>query len=101
MTATLDRSQPMGEPSAPKGPKPVTEGTRGIGVQPLGSVDLLRLAQKKARTVLTSGGLEPVADVGAGGHSVFAKAFLDTLRENAAASDLSTLFGPMRRRVLR
>jgi stearoyl-CoA desaturase (delta-9 desaturase) len=33
MTATLDRSQPTGEPSAPKGPKPVTEGTRGIGVQ--------------------------------------------------------------------
>ena len=33
MTATLDRSQPTGEPSAPKGPKPVLEGTRGIGVQ--------------------------------------------------------------------
>ncbi|MEU7791212.1 acyl-CoA desaturase [Amycolatopsis sp. NPDC049159] len=33
MTATLDRSQPAGEPAAPKGPKPVIEGTRGIGVQ--------------------------------------------------------------------
>src|SRR3954466_5697613 len=33
MTATLDRSQPTGEPPAPKGPKPVTEGTRGMGVQ--------------------------------------------------------------------
>ncbi|MGW4483023.1 acyl-CoA desaturase [Amycolatopsis sp. NPDC004368] len=33
MTATLDRSQPTGEPPAPKGPKPITEGQRGIGVQ--------------------------------------------------------------------
>src|ERR1700754_1383331 len=33
MTATLDRSQPAGEPPAPKGPKPITEGQRGIGVQ--------------------------------------------------------------------
>src|SRR5882757_10086237 len=33
MTATLDRSQPAGEPPAPKGPKPIIEGTRSIGVQ--------------------------------------------------------------------
>ena len=34
-----------------------------------------RIVQKKARTVMTSGGLEPVADAG-GGHSVFASAFI-------------------------
>ncbi len=36
-----------------------------------------RLAKKKARTVLTSGGLEPVMDLNGGYHSVFAKAFIE------------------------
>ena len=74
--------------------------TRNIGVQPLARPDILRLAQKKARTVLTSGGLEPVADVGGGAHSVFAKAFLDALRGNQGAVDLASLFGGIRRQVL-
>ena len=41
---------------------------------------LARLAQKRSRTVLTSGGLEPVSDSGGGReHSVFARAFLTAL----------------------
>jgi len=40
------------------------------------------LSQKKARVVLTSGGLAPVLDVGGGSHSVFASAFLDVLERN-------------------
>jgi multidrug efflux pump subunit AcrA (membrane-fusion protein) len=40
------------------------------------------MAEKRSRTVLTSGDLKPVLDSGGGKHSVFAKAFLDVLREN-------------------
>lgn len=43
---------------------------------------LRALASKRARVVLTSGGLAPVLDAGGGGHSVFAAALLDTLRRN-------------------
>ncbi|MEM6707757.1 MAG: caspase family protein [Pseudomonadota bacterium] len=39
---------------------------------------------KRARVVLTSGGLAPVLDFGGGSHSVFAKALLDTLESNTA-----------------
>lgn len=35
----------------------------------------------RARTVLTSGGIAPVLDGGGSGHSVFARAFLDTLNQ--------------------
>jgi len=37
---------------------------------------------RKARTVLTSGGVKPVMDQGGGQHSVFANAFLKVLRSN-------------------
>ncbi|MDD1622817.1 MAG: caspase family protein [Methylococcaceae bacterium] len=37
---------------------------------------------RKARTVLTSGGVKPVMDAGGGDHSVFANAFLKVLRGN-------------------
>jgi len=40
------------------------------------------MATRKARTVLTSGGVKPVLDQGGGGHSVFANAFLNVLRGN-------------------
>jgi hypothetical protein len=43
---------------------------------------LKTMAEKHSRTVLTSGDLKPVLDSGGGKHSVFAKAFLDVLREN-------------------
>ena len=37
---------------------------------------------RKARTVLTSGGVKPVMDAGGGDHSIFADAFLKVLRSN-------------------
>jgi hypothetical protein len=40
------------------------------------------LANKRARLVLTSGGVEPVLDNTGGDHSVFAQIFIDTLRTN-------------------
>ncbi len=45
------------------------------------------MAAKKARVVLTSGGLAPVLDAGGGNYSVFANAFIQVLRAN---SDLIT-----------
>ncbi len=43
---------------------------------------LKAMNSRKARTVLTSGGVKPVMDQGGGGHSVFANAFLKVLRGN-------------------
>jgi hypothetical protein len=43
---------------------------------------LKAMATKKARVVLTSGGVQPVLDGGGGDHSVFAAAFIRTLEEN-------------------
>ncbi len=43
---------------------------------------LLRMNEKRSRTAMTSGGLEPVLDGGGGKNSVFARAFIDALREN-------------------
>ncbi len=62
---------------------------------------LERIAGKKARSVLSSGGLEPVIDVGgAKGHSVFASAFIDALRENEGIMDGTKLFSRVRRPVM-
>ena len=58
------------------------------------------MSRKKARTVLTSGGLEPVEDSGGGDHSAFAKAFLDVLTENRGVLDGHRLFTLMRRPVM-
>jgi peptidoglycan hydrolase-like protein with peptidoglycan-binding domain len=61
---------------------------------------LKRMAVRRSRTALTSGGLEPVLDSGGGRHSVFAKAFLDALRENPDVLDGSGLFGILKRPVV-
>ena len=73
---------------------------RDVAIRPLTAPDLARLTQKRARTAVTSGGLEPVSDTGGGDHSVFAKAFLDVLRGVEDATDMTTLFGALRRQVL-
>lgn len=48
--------------------------------------------KKRSRTALTSGGLQPVLDVGGGNHSVFAKAFIDVLNENLAILEGQQLY---------
>jgi uncharacterized caspase-like protein len=60
---------------------------------------LKRMATKKARVVLSSGGVEPVLDGGGSGHSVFAKVFLDTLSDNESVLDGQTLFDRIKRPV--
>ena len=59
---------------------------RGIQVVGKNSDNSETFSDKKARLVMSSGGLEPVADAsGKGNHSVFASAFLDTLKSNSSA----------------
>jgi uncharacterized protein YgiM (DUF1202 family) len=48
---------------------------------------LRRMSERRSRTAIVSGGLEPVADTGRGGHSVFANAFLGMLRESTDVLD--------------
>ncbi|MFO1286952.1 MAG: caspase family protein [Rubrivivax sp.] len=60
---------------------------------------LLRMSRLKARQVLSSGGLEPVADSTGGGHSPFAAALLDTLKGNQGVLDATSLFAELRRPV--
>lgn len=43
---------------------------------------LQRMRDRKSRTAFTSGGQEPVIDGGGGNHSIFAKALINTLRDN-------------------
>ncbi len=60
-----------------------------------------QISQKKARTVMSSGGLEPVIDSGGrGNHSVFATAFTDALKENKGIMDGTMLFNKIRRLVV-
>ena len=53
---------------------------------------LSRMAGKRSRTALISGGLEPVLDAGGGEHSVFARAFLEVLGENRQVVDGQSVF---------
>ena len=59
-----------------------------------------RMASKRSRTALVSGGLEPVLDSGGGEHSVFAKAFIDVLEENAGVIDGQKIFDAIKRPVV-
>ena len=49
---------------------------------------------------VAASGLEPVADGGGGGHSVFAKAFLEALQANVSVIDGTELFTEVRRPVM-
>jgi hypothetical protein len=75
--------------------------TRGVNVTVRNPDYFEKMAAVRSRTVLTSGGMEPVAD-GSGGslHSVFAKAFLDALEQNPGTMDGTELFTRIRRPVM-
>lgn len=58
---------------------------------------LMKMLQKRSRTALTSGGLEPVPDRRPGAvHSVFARAFMTALRENPGILEGQKLFDKVR-----
>jgi len=58
-----------------------------------------RMAQKRSRMVLTSGGVEPVLDSVGGPHSVFAQTFIELLRQNAGVIVGQEFFGLLQQRV--
>lgn len=75
--------------------------TRGIKLDVKPPDYLERIARQRARVVLSSGGLEPVADGGGGGeHSAFARHFLDELQANEGVLDSTTLYSRIRRPVM-
>ncbi len=59
-----------------------------------------RMNEKRSRTAIASGGLEPVMDSGGGRHSVFAKAFLGALRDNDGVIDDHELYRRISRPVI-
>jgi hypothetical protein len=75
--------------------------TRGVSLVDKPNDYLARISAKRARTVLSSGGLEPVLDSGGkNNHSVFASAFIDALTENRGAIDATQLFSSIRRPIM-
>jgi len=59
-----------------------------------------KLAKRKSRTALSSGGLEPVDDGGGSGHSVFAGALISALRRNnEPILEAETLYTQIKRPV--
>ncbi len=56
---------------------------------------LVKLAKLPSRTVLTSGGEQPVLDAGGGGHSIFARVFLQVLRSNDRVMEGSAVYGAL------
>jgi hypothetical protein len=53
---------------------------------------LQQLSPKRVRTVMTSGGVQPVLDSGVGGHSIFADALLRVLQDNDDILEGNRLF---------
>jgi len=76
--------------------------TRSIQVKLSKPSYIKRMVQKRARTVLASGGLEPVLDTGGDeNHSIFATAFINALEENNSPYIETThLFAKIRRAVV-
>lgn len=57
------------------------------------------MAQKRARLVLSSGGVQPVLDSGGGKHSVFASAFLGAIETNTGIVEGQRLYRMVSERV--
>ena len=75
--------------------------TRGMNIKNRTTSYLARIVQKRSRTVLSSGGLEPVLDSGGKeNHSVFATAFIEALTENEDIVDATRIFTKIRRTVM-
>ena len=72
---------------------------RGALIKPRTSSFIAQMLDKKSRTVLASGGMEPVVDSGGGRHSVFAKALLDALADNRGVIDGMQVFARVREQV--
>ena len=69
-----------------------------VGIKDSGYI--VRLVEKRARTVMSSGGIEPVTDSGGSGHSVFASAFIAALQQNTGVIDAQAFFAKVREPVV-
>ncbi len=56
---------------------------------------LTLLSKLTSRAVLTSGGEQPVLDAGGGGHSIFARAFLQVLQTNSQVLEGSAVYNQL------
>jgi uncharacterized caspase-like protein/uncharacterized lipoprotein YajG len=75
--------------------------TRGVNITDRSASYLAKIVKKRSRTVLSSGGLEPVLDSGGeNNHSVFASAFIEALSENNGVVDATQIFSIIRRAVM-
>lgn len=61
---------------------------------------LQAIVQSRVRTVLTSGGVQPVMDGGGGQHSVFAQSLIEVLRDNEDAIEAQRVYREVAARVL-
>ena len=75
----------------------VMPGTR----RPLAVTRFERLSRRKARLYITSGGTEPVYDVGGGENSLFASSFIRLLRQNNTVLATQNLYTGVYQGVLR
>jgi hypothetical protein len=76
-------------------------GQLDVGVSPEARAKWLKaIIQARTRTVLTSGGVQPVLDGGGGQHSVFAKSLIEVLTENQDALEAQRLYREVAARVL-
>jgi hypothetical protein len=74
--------------------------TRAIKIKERTPEHLKKMVKLKARTALTSGGLEPVTDSGGGGgHSAFAQSFLSILRDNNGVLEAANLYSELKPKV--
>jgi len=73
--------------------------TRGFQVTQSTITKTPDMSRLKSRTVLASGGLEPVIDSGGSGHSVFADALLSSLGAARSTVEAHQLFIEIRQRV--
>ena len=73
--------------------------TRGISIIDKSPDYITKIVRKRSRTVLTSGGDEPVSDGGGGGNSVFASSFLRILNENKGVLEGHQLFTKIKKQV--
>ena len=73
--------------------------TRGLRVELTPGDYIRRVTPKRARMVISSGGLEPVEDKGKAGHSPFASALLSTLKDTTDVITGTDLFKKIQRPV--
>lgn len=76
-------------------------GQLDAGMSPEAKVSWLKeLARARCRTVLTSGGVQPVIDGGGGKHSIFAKSFIEVLEANDEPLEGQRLYREVAARVV-